>query len=877
MVKVLAAICFALLFASGAIPAPAQTAHLETVLPNGLRVIVVQDRLAPVVTTMMTYGVGSDDDTAPGIAHAVEHMLFRGFDGLTSGQFADIATRMGGDYNAETTNEYTRYYFTAPSQYLGLILKLEAMRMTGAWIAGAEWANEAGAIEQEIAAHESNPAYEVSRRIRERMFVGTPLANDAGGSTGSIRTMTAAQIRAFYRTWYHPNNATLVVAGDVVPSDVLARVRALFKAIPRIQVPAHAPILVTTPASTVMEERADVPQATVAFVYRFPSLTSPDYAAGLVLQSALDDPRGALAELTVDRKTQGAGMTSGAFPEVGYAFVSAGVRAASSADATRLLLEQTMQSYLRDGVPPSLVSDAKRGLSASRAFEMASIQGLALAWANAAAVHEQSPMAMYRRIDAVTIGDVNRVLRRYLSPDRRFIVLLQRNENAPKPAIAAPITVENVKYTGSTPEQPPLWALAYFKDALHKPLLQQHARIYVLPNGLHLAVLTDRTAPAVMMAAAIKMNQTLDAAPGKQGIAEITSALQAWGGGGYDRKELAAAASAIPAAVFTGNRFGLRAQAKDFDRALALLAEAQLHPAFPEQGLQTLRELIAQSLKQEQSRPEWTARLAMEAALYPASDPVRRHPTPQSVNNITLDDVKAWYRYAYRPDLTTIAVVGDVSPAYARNEIEKYFGGWHARGPKPDFHYPKIALNGPANINVPSPDAQQSVVTLTELLPVHRSDRDYPALVLANAILSGEGMGSQLFEDLRKNTGYVYDVGSILDIGKVRSTYQFRFAADPKNAGVAAARLLADLRHMQTGLLSAGKLVRAKEALMARSLLPLSSYGGLAGSLLEAASGTRDRSGDVLTVTPEQIRAAMARWIRVNDFVRVTISPSGGK
>ncbi len=844
-------------------PAAAQPAsQADVTLANGLRVVVIRDPLAPVVTTVMTYGVGSNDDTVPGVAHATEHMLFRGFDGLTSGQFADVATRMGGAYDAQTTNEYTQYYFTVPSQYAGLVLRLEAMRMTGAWMADAEWANERGAIEQELQAQESNPGYAVGMRLRARMFGDTPLAKDAGGTLHGIRTLTAAQIRAFYRAWYHPNNAILVVAGDVVPSDIVARAQAAFGAIPAARLPAHAKIAPSAPESATVNERADVPLSTVAFVYRYPSLDSADYAASLVLQTALDDPRGALTNLAAAGKAHGAAMIAGAYPEVGYAFVSAGVPTGAAVDETQSLLNDTVQSYLRGGVPPELIADAKRRLSASHAFELASIEGLAFAWADAMQTGQKSPLAIYNQIASVTAADVDRVLHTYLAPERRIVVVLQPNGTVQQSAsTAAPVT-ENVAYTGGSPERPPGWAMAYFKDALHAPAPVEHAQFYVLPNGIHLSVLPERAAPVVMLAGSIKMNQTLHAAVSKQGVLEMTSALQGWGGGGYDRRGFAAAASAIPAAVVPGSAFALRTESKNFDRALALLAAVQLHPAFPQEGLDVLRNSFAQNLAAEQSRPDWTARLAMEAALYPPADPVRKHPTPASVRGLTLGDVRAWYASAYRPDLTTIAVVGDVSPQYVRSEIQKYFGSWRAHGPKPDFHYPNISLNKTANVDVPSSDARQTTVQLTELLPVYQKDKDALALELADTLLTGEGSGSQLFVDLRKNTGYVYDVFSTLDIGKVRSTYQFTFASDPKNAQAATARLLADLHHLQTSLIGEDELTRAKETILADSVLPLASYSSIVEQLLSAASGTRTAATGsyaktsawqaLLSLTPQQ-------------------------
>lgn len=275
----------------------------------------------------------------------------------------------------------------------------------------------------------------------------------------------------------------------------------------------------------------------------------------------------------------------------------------------------------------------------------------------------------------------------------------------------------------------------------------------------------------------------------------------------------------------------------------------------------------------------------MRAALYPASDPVRKIMRAASLQNISIADVHAWYAKAFRPDLTTIAVVGDVKPAYVRAEIAKYFGKWQAHGPQPTFKYPHVKLNGPSIATVPSPTAVQQSVDMAELLGLVRTNPDAPALQLADTMLTGEGAASILYHDLRTRHGYVYSVSSVLDIGHQRSTYTFNFASDPKNAKAATAALLADLRDLQTKPVSADDLARAKATILARSALSLDSFGGLAGALLATAtaphstlptssSQNKDAWEHLLAVTPASLRAAFAKWVRVNDFAHVSIVPA---
>ncbi|HEY5258406.1 MAG TPA: pitrilysin family protein [Candidatus Baltobacteraceae bacterium] len=231
-------------------PAPAaqspavQTDVVRATLANGLTVVLVPNDLAPVATTVLTYGVGSDDDPRPGTAHATEHMLFRGTNDISAGQLAGLAARAGAQYNAQTTNTNTTFYFKIPSSYVGLALHLEADRMNGASMAPSAWLTERGAIEQEIRADESVPGYAIGAEIRHAFFGNSPYADDAGGTIESFEKMTAGGIATFYKAWYHPNNATLVVAGDIDPIATMAQIHQNFDSIPSVPLQAHktAPI-----------------------------------------------------------------------------------------------------------------------------------------------------------------------------------------------------------------------------------------------------------------------------------------------------------------------------------------------------------------------------------------------------------------------------------------------------------------------------------------------------------------------------------------------------------------------------------------------------------------------------------------------------------
>ncbi|MEJ2009145.1 MAG: insulinase family protein [Acidobacteriota bacterium] len=188
----IAALLPALLLAAGLTSAKGaqEKGVLRATLPNGLRVVIVRNTLAPVVTTVMNYKVGSNEapEGFPGTAHAQEHMMFRGAPGLSANQLADITAAMGGESNADTTQDVTQYYFTVPVADLNVALHIASVRMSGVLDSEKLWNQERGAIEQEVAADMSNPEYVFYIKLLAAMFRGTPYAHDALGTRPSFNS-----------------------------------------------------------------------------------------------------------------------------------------------------------------------------------------------------------------------------------------------------------------------------------------------------------------------------------------------------------------------------------------------------------------------------------------------------------------------------------------------------------------------------------------------------------------------------------------------------------------------------------------------------------------------------------------------------------------
>ncbi len=274
---------------------------------------------------------------------------------------------------------------------------------------------------------------------------------------------------------------------------------------------------------------------------------------------------------------------------------------------------------------------------------------------------------------------------------------------------------------------------------------------------------------------------------GKDGVASLASTLLDYGTTTYDRLAYQRELDKIAADVSTGTGFGVDVTTSGFDRGVQLLADAELHPAMRDADFQIAKQQEYQEVAGEEHSPDHLTRISLINALYPENDPIRRHPTPESVKALTLDDVHDWYDTAYRPDLATIVVIGDVTPAQARAVVEKWFGGWQAHGPMPNLYPSAAPNNAAASFTVPATGRVQDTVILSQTLSLKREDPDVPALRVANAALSGGFYASILFHDLRETTGYVYSINSDFDLGRTRSAFSVVYGASPENVSKANA------------------------------------------------------------------------------------------
>jgi zinc protease len=853
---------------------------LRATLPNGLRVVVIPDRLAPVVTTEMNYLAGSNDapEGFPGTAHALEHMMFRGSEGLDRDQLAEIGALLGGVYNADTTETVTQYTYTVPADDLSVALRIEALRMHALTLSEADWEQERGAIDQEVSRDLSSPVYNYLTQAQAILFHGTPYQHDALGTRPSFEKTDAALIRRFYETWYAPNNAILVIAGDVQPEDALAQAKAAFGDVPSRPVPAHTAFAVQPVEPKTLTLDTNFPVGLVTIAYRMPGLKYDDFAAADILSDVLASERGALYGLVPAGKALMAQFNYQAKPDVGFgmayaAFPSAEDPAPVLADVRRIIAEAA-----QNGVSPELVAAAKRQELAQIAFAANSIQGLAGIWSRALAFQNAvSPEDLAHAYDAVTVEDVNRLARVLLNPDHAVTAILTPRESGRPVAGSGFGGAESFASTPDHPVALPDWASAALAS-LHLPDPGEPPDVSVLPNGLRLIVQPEHVSHTVSVYGRVREVPAVQEPPGKEGVASVTSDLFDYGTATRDRLGFREAVDDIAARIDTGPNFSLRVLTPEFEPGMKLLAENQLHPAFPDQAFEVVRSQAARSIAGLQHSPSYLFRQAVKRAIMPEGDPTLREPTPESVMALQPTDIKAYYDATFRPDLTTIIVLGDVTPEQARRVVAETFGGWHGEGPTPAIDLPPVGPNKPSQARVPDSSTLQDSVYLAETvqLPVASPDR-YP-LMLGNVILGG-GFSSRLYRDLRIKSGYVYSVNSELDWSRTRGDYGVSFGADGENVDKARQLVVRDIKDMQTTPVSDAELNRAKAEQLRRIPMRRDSIGGLAGQYLRLSDlglpfdDEQTLAAHYLNITAADIQHAFATWLRPGDLAQVVRGP----
>jgi zinc protease len=860
---------------------------LKATLHNGLRVVLVRNTIAPAVSVNVTYLVGSRDDPAdvPGMAHAQEHMMFRGTKNLSTSELGTLATALGGDFNAETSDTVTQFQFTVPAADLDAVFHIEADRMRDILDAQSQWENERGAIEQEVLRDESAPGADFFREAEARLMAGTPYEHAGVGTRAAFDRLTGPQLKAFYERWYAPNNALLVLAGDIDLERTLADIRTYFDAIPQRSVPAHA-VAHLRPFERVVLRRPTTLVYPLALVgFRLPGVDSPDFLASFLLQEVLDSARGPLHALA-DRgdALDGEWVQMPYVPEVQLGYAAAALRPGGDPSAMAGRLETILSDYAEHGVPRELFESTRRRAIAEQELSRNSISALASDWATTIAVDNEPSIAHEQELlGGVTLEEVNRVAKRYLDPRHAIVGALTPSAGASQnQAPTAPQTGRENPLAAQPPvTHLPAWAEALVANISAPPARQAPSRTK-LANGIDLIVEPESISDSVFVFGSVRTNPALQEPPGREGVSSVLGGLYEQGTRTQDRATFQRALDDADTEISAGSEFGAQTVSKSFERAIALLSENVLAPRFDQASFDLAKRRVVDELATSLNGASAYATRQTEEKLLPPGDPELRQPSVAGLQALTLDDVRAYYDKTMRPDLTTIVVVGNVTPAAAAAAIERAFGAWHASGPAPVLDLPALTLNQPGSVKLTLPSLGQDDVQFQQILTVPNRSPDSYGLQLGDAILGGGALGpeqSRLFRDLRQNAGLVYSVASRITQRPGRSRFSVEFACLPSNEGRISQLIDAEIQRMRSEPAGDFELTLAKASMVRRTIVSDASIASIGSALLSNGSHAlpldqaRLDAQQLLATDAKAVQQAFASYVHPENFVRVLVGP----
>jgi zinc protease len=885
LVCVLATLCFPIAPRGAAAEQPAADGQVHT-LANGLRVVVVEDHAAPVAQVHIWYRFGALDETPgkTGLAHALEHMMFRGTRDVSSAGIDDMTARLGGEVNAETENEMTHFYFVVPADRVDTIVHFEADRMRGLKLDPADWNLERGAVLEEYAQKHSDPVSSFIFDVNQRVYPGSRLGGTSLGAKADIEHATVGDLRRYYNEWYRPNNATLVVSGDVRAADVFAEAERWFGGIPSAPLPARRQYALAPAHGVTWTHFADYPYTMVDEAYAAPGNAKPyehDQVRNDVALGAIFNDRGPFRRALID-----SGLALAYEPNpledrrASVVHVMLVVAPGHTASEVRAAYENTMAKLLRDGLDPDLFAASKRSQLASMTYAKDSIVGLGTAVGeNMVFPGDTPPSQFYALYGAITRDEATAVARRVYAKASVVAVLEPTAFDPAKAKAPASVSSSVTDDFGARVPTGPLQQPAWMQTALAKPLELRSSVdpvVTTLPNGMRLLVQRVASNPTVFVDGIVRTSPAFDPT-GKEGLGELTSGLMQYGSAKYDYDAQRKVADDRAADLEFGFAFSAHGRSSDFVPLLDVLADDVRHPLLPADKLALVRGQLSAYAGRRALQAGFQAQRVFDASLYPAGDPALRVPSAASFDRLTADDVASYRAQYVRPDLTTLVVVGDVDPAEVARVVTQRFGDWTANGPTPDPHLPTIPLPLPRTSYVET--ATQDISVELGAPAAARTAPDYDALALANAIYGGGSLDTRLFHEVRERRGLVYTAGSSLEANRDRGTFTVSFSAVPAKIDAAETIVRAELRRMQDEDVSSEELARAKTRLVAQQLNAEQATSAIAGDLLRISldeltpSYYSTLAQRYAGISAADVRRAARTYFHPDNLVEVRIGP----
>ena len=872
-------------------------------LGNGLRVLMFPDPSKPTVTVNITYEVGSRHENygETGMAHLLEHLLFK-----DTARHTDIPGEMkkrGIRFNATTWLDRTNYFasFAADDAILDWLLDLEADRMVNSLVRREDLDSEMTVVRNEMEAGENNPVGMLISRISSVGHIWHNYGNSTIGARADIENMPIERLQDFYRRYYRPDNATLLVAGRIDPARTLAEINQTFGAIKR----PEAPIPTTYTREPTQDGEREVNVRRVGETrylgvgYHGPAGRHEDFAALSLLVDVLGDtPTGRLHKTLVEGKLATfVGAFDLALAEPGYLMFLAEAPKDGDFAALEASMLALLEQIAETPVTQAELDDAKRRFEKATEQTINDANRLAMSLSESIAQGDWRLFFLARdRVEQVTLDDVNRVAAYYLKPSNRtlgrFIPTAEPDRTEISEAKPAAELLEG--YTGRE-------AVAAGEAFEATPEnIDRRTQLAELSNGTKLSLLSKETRGDTVVFSMILRFGSEEEVMNRALAGSMVAAMLTRGSQQRSREDIARRFDELKAQVgFSGSAQSVsvsgNTRREHLPEVLDLIAELLRQPAFPESEFEQLRTQMITGVESQMTEPQAIASNALGRHFnpWPKGHPFYTESFAEQIEAlraISLDDLRRFHADFYGSGDGEIALVGDFDAAETGAKLEALFSDFtrERRFVRIASPYREVA---PAREKLETPDKANAMWIIRADLPISDTHADYPALVVANYVLGGGSLKSRLADRIRQRDGLSYGVGSQFSAGALdqRGSLLAYAIAAPENIDKVDAAfdeelaLLLDkgiseteFRDAVDGLLKARRTSRGEDN---------SLVGALRGNRYLDRSMAFDAAFDAAlqSLTLEQVNAAarehfgalqFARFM-AGDFAKLAKDPSG--
>ena len=729
----------------------------EEVLPNGLRIYLKPIPGASTVTTMTGYRVGAADENLDqtGLSHYLEHLMFKGTKKLVPGDIDRITLRNGGANNAYTSEDCTVYHFDFSADRWEQALSIEADRMRNLMVDDKhEFQQEKGAVIEELKRNEDGPWDLEYKAILPLLFgKNSPYGHPVIGETEHVKAATAEIIKRHYDIWYHPNNAVLVICGGFDPEKVIPKVRELFGAIPKADLPARktaTPMVRENQVRVEMKSKFEVPRLLMGF--NTVEATHADAPALTILEALLADGKTSrlyrrFIEGDEIATEAGAEHSSGRYP--GWFGIQLELLQGKDPKMAEKAVFEELEKIRSEKIGEEELSRVRQKVLATSIYARESVHQLADVITKSVVIADLPFLkGSVSRLLAVTPEDLQRVAKSYLDSQKAVLVW----------------SIPSAKATGKG---------IGFSNKLFTRKLQRNyapagndfslksARRVELPGGMVLLMQKDSRLPMVVARVAVRENKALEP-KGKYGVASMTSSLMDEGIPGMGGQQIAVAMENLGASLeFDDNGGTLKILSADLKAGFDLMIQCLKKPTFPEVAFIRNQKQALSALEEMESQPDYLAKKEFARAIY--GDHPRGRPSAgntDSVKALTRLDCQKFHERAYQPANLILAVSGDFDEASIEKQVKDALDGWgNGMFEKPAF--PNLQLQEKSSQKIVTVDDAVQMQFYMGHLGIRRKDPDYYKLLVMDHILgTGPGFTDRLSARLRDREGLAYTVNA---------------------------------------------------------------------------------------------------------------------